>query len=146
MFYNYIFESRLFYRYLNEGILQDLMRSAAEIMVDDEGCYEFLASYIRALTDAKTIADLIDSLVLFVDQHHRTPAICSIFNELYLKADGVSLVKLNYIFLPIVSDLLISLKTTQLISTFVAKADELTLISLVDILCCHLLHHLVLQQ
>lgn len=122
------------------------MTAAAEILVEDEGCYDFLMSYIKSLTDSKVITHLTNILVPFADHYIRAPAICSIFNELYQKAEGVSVMKLNYIFLPIVSDLLISLKTPQLISTFIAKADELTLMSLVDILCSHLFHHLVLQK
>jgi hypothetical protein len=122
------------------------MVPAVEILVDDEGCYDFLMSYIKSLTDSKIIAHFTNILVHYADNYIRTPAICTIFNELYQKADGVSIMKLNYIFLPIVSDLLISLKTPQLICTFIAKADELTLMSLVDILCSHLLYHLVLQK
>lgn len=146
LFYNYIFESRLFHRYLNEAILHRLMTAAVKVMIEDEACYEFISAYIRSLTDGRVVAHMANVLTNYADLYIRTPSVCLIFNDLYLKADHVTTLKLNYIFLPIVSDLLISLNTSQLISTFIAKADDLTLMSLVDILCSHILHHMVLQK
>jgi hypothetical protein len=146
LLYNYIFESRLFHRYLNEGIIHELLTAAVEVMVEDDACYDFIGSYIKSLTDGRVVAHMANLLTNYADLYIRTPNICLIFNDLYLKADYVTTMKLNYIFLPIVSDLLISLNTSQLISTFVTKSDELTLMSLVDILCSHILHHMVLQK
>lgn len=119
---------------------------AVEVLVEDDACYDFIASYVKSLTSEKVVGNLANVLSNYADLYIRFPAICKLFNDLYLKADRVTIMKLNYIFLPIVSDLLISLNTSPLISTFVAKADDLTLMSLVDILCSHILHHMVLQK
>lgn len=152
LFYNYIFEvraaqqSRLFNRYLHEDILSDLMAESVEVLAEDEASYDFLLSYIRSLTEAKVISRYAGVMLNFVNVYIKQPRICSLYEELYRKADAALLLRLNHVFLPVVCDLLVTQNNSSLISVFIEKADDLSLLSVVDMLRNHILYNFVLQK
>lgn len=152
LFYNYIFEvmtnnqSRLFYRYLHEDILHDLMAESTEVLAEDEASYDYLLTYIKTLTDAKVIGRYTAVLLNFINLYTRQPRICNLYEELYRKADSILLIRLNHVFLPVISDLLITQNNSSLITAFIEKADDLSLLSIVDMLRNHILYNMVLQK
>ena len=86
------------------------------------------------------------SLLIQVNLYIRQPRICTLYEEIYRKADAFLLVRLNHVFLPVISDLLITHNNSSLISVFIEKADDLSLLSIIDMLKSHLLYNLVLQK
>ena len=122
------------------------MAETTEVLVEDEASYDFLLPYIRSLTEARAVSRYSGILLNYVHYYIRQPRICSLFEELFRLADQALLFRLNQVFLPVVCDLLITQSNASLISTFIEKADDLSLLSIVEMLRNHILYNLVLQK
>jgi hypothetical protein len=89
---------------------------------------------------------LASCLITQVNLYIKHPRICSLFEELYRKAEPGLLVRLNHVFLPMICDLLITQNNSSLITAFVERADDLSLLSIVDMLRNRILYNIVLQK
>lgn len=122
------------------------MAESTEILADDQASYDFMLSYIRSLTEAKVISKYTGVLLNYVNYYIKQHRICNLFEELYRKADATLLLRLNHVFLPVICDLLITQNSASLIAVFIEKADDLSLLSIVDMLRNHILYNFVLQK
>lgn len=122
------------------------MAECSEVLAEDEASYDFLSSYIRSLTEPKVIARYTGVLLNFVNYYIKQPRICNLYEELFRKADPALLLRLNHVFLPVICDLLITQNNSSLITVFIEKADDQSLLSVVEMLRNYILYNIVLQK
>ncbi len=58
LFYEYIFEAKLFMRYAADSILNELMLESIDILLNLESCTDFLNTYCKYVTNDATLAKL----------------------------------------------------------------------------------------
>ena len=146
IFYNYIFDARLFVRYFHDHILHDLIAQSIDVLLESNPSVDFVLAYSKSLSEPDNIATFANLMLKHAGNCTQLPRICSIFEDLYPRVSQAHVYKFGLVLQPSICDLLITHPFIPLISVYVEKSDGLAVLGVVEMLCQQILHHLVLQE
>ena len=132
LFYSYVFEAKLFRRYVNENVLNDLMLSVLDIIIEHDTSIPFIISYAMSLDNSPALARFVLTSLQHIDKCIERPAVCQLFEYLYSRCTPSLLLAVNYTLLPIITNLVDSNYSCRLLHLFIQKSDDMTLLSLID--------------
>lgn len=139
-------QSRLFYRYIKDHIINDLVLNGLDHLLQHEASVGFVLLYFKSLSDEEDITRFSSKMLKFAHYSRDSPKICSLIEEVYAKSNKHQLPKVNQSLLPVVLEHIFTRESSDLVPIYISKSDEQSLLALSDILNLNLPHHLVLQE